>query len=328
MTYNKIAEIAHVSLSTVSKALSGSREISEELTEKIINVAIDQGYFEKKHKQKIQYAKSKALTIAIICPEIISMAYAQEITAIKNEIDARDGLASIYVYDFSSDKLNKIIKMITVRNCADGIILFPMANPFYKPTIPMVAISSHIADYDTVCCDIYSYFDDVIKYLKDLGHEKIAFVGETNTMQKFAAYKKSLEKFKLPYIEDNVYIINKRFEHIGYRAAEKMIQENRIPTAVICAYDEIALAMIHSFSEHGINVPQQISVVGINNIPASEYSQIPLTTVRIFQKEQGELAINLLYDKIFNGSNIIQHISVKHELIKRKSADRLFSKED
>jgi LacI family transcriptional regulator len=322
MTYNKIAKSAHVSLSTVSKALSGSKEISEDLAKKIIDIAIEQGYFENKHKRKIQYTKNKALTIAIICPEIISFAYARDITAIKNEIDSRDGLTSIYVYDFSIEKLNQIIKTITVRNCADGIILFPIYDEFKRTSIPMVAISQNTSDIDSVFHDMYSCFDDIIGYLKSLGHKDIAFVGETYTMSKFYAYNNSLKKFGLPFKEDNVYIINERFEQIGYHAVEQMLKKRHLPTAVICAYDEIALAMIHSLSAHNIKIPQQISIVGINDIPASEYAQVPLTTVRIFQEEQGEIAINLLYDKIFNGSKNIQHITVNHELIKRNSTDK------
>ena len=323
MTYKKIAESAHVSLSTVSKALSGSKEISEELSQKIIEIAIEQGYFEKKSKRKIEYAKNGAVTIAIICPEIISITYATNVTAIKNEIEARGGFSTIYTYDFDPNKLNKIIEMITVRNCADGIILFPMNDLFSKPLIPFVSMSpvlpSDKIDYNTVSCDVYAYFDDIIKYLKDLGHEKIAFVGELNTLKKLDAYQKSLEKFNIPYDKDRTYILNERFERIGFCAVEKIIHEKDMPTAIVCAYDEIALAMIHSFSLYGIEIPKQISMIGINDVPMAAYSQVPLTTVRTFQEEQGEIAINLLYDKIFGNSEAIQHIIVKHQLVERES---------
>lgn len=152
-----------------------------------------------------------------------------------------------------------------------------------------------------------------------MGHQKIAFVGEEYTMTKHDAYKKALETHSIPYDEGEVYIIKERFERIGYEAAEKMMQKGELPTAVVCAYDEIALAMIHSFSENEIEVPKCINVVGINDIPMAAYSQVPLTTVRTYREEQGVIAINLLCDKIFNKSKVVQHITIDHELIERKS---------
>ncbi len=87
---------ANVSLSTVSKALSGSKEISDELRQNIIQIAKEMGYFEEKRKRKIEYSKSDAITIAVICPEIISLFYAGEITAIKNKIEESGGLCAVF----------------------------------------------------------------------------------------------------------------------------------------------------------------------------------------------------------------------------------------
>lgn len=323
MTYKKIAQIANVSLSTVSKALSGSKEISAELSQKIIQIAKEQGYFEKKGRRKIEYTKSDSITIAIICPEIISLFYAGEITAIKNEIEARGGLSAVYVYDFDNQKLERILEQITIRNSADGIVLFPIDRPIQSLSIPLVCISSlKNLPYDTVDCDAEACMSDMVGYLKNLGHTDIAFVGETNTMSKLEAYKKSLTDSGLPYSADNVYIIEERFEKIGYKAAEQMMQKEHLPTAVICAYDEIALAMIHCFSDAGIKVPEQISIMGINDIPMSAYAQIPLTTVCLFREEQGAIAIRMLYDKIFGISDAIQHVSIEHRLIERKSTGK------
>ena len=324
MTYKKIAQIANVSLSTVSKALSGSKEVSAELTQEIVRIANEIGYFEQKRKRKIEYTKLGAVTIAIICPEIISLFYANEITAIKNEIEALGGLCAVYVYDFDTKKFDKILEQITVRNSADGIVMFPPECYTQSTSIPIVCLSSSKnIRYDTVFCDPNLYLLDMVRYLKDLGHTDIAFVGEPNTTVKSEAYKKAMYELELPYIPENEYIINERFEEIGYQAAQQIMQKDNLPTAIICAYDEIALAMIHSFSKHGIKVPEQISIMGINDIPMSTYAQIPLTTVRIFHDEQGALAVNMLYDKIFKNSTATQHVSIEHCLIERQSTGKV-----
>lgn len=323
MTYKKIAQIAHVSVSTVSKALSGSKEVSQELTQEIIRIAKELGYFEKKGKRKIEYTKMNSITIAIICPEIISLSYADEITAIKNKIELLGGFPAVYVYDFDDKKLTGILEHITVKNCADGIVLFPNGGSVPRQSIPMVCMfPMDDSLHDTVYCDTNDYVLDMVRFLKDLGHSDIAFVGEPNTVQKANAYKNAMLKLDLQYTEENEYIINERFEEIGYQAAEQIIEKGKLPTAIICAYDEIALAMIHKFTKRGIKIPEQVSIMGINDIPMSAYAQIPLTTVRVFKEEQGEAAVNILYDKIFENSDIIKHISIEHRLIERQSTGK------
>lgn len=291
MTYKKIAKIAHVSLSTVSKALSGSCEISEELREKIIKIAIDCGYFAEKGKRKIEHIGKNDIVVAIICPEIISVSYAGEIAAIKKELEDRGALAAVYVYDFDDEKLNSIIKKITVTNCADGIILFHTPSFTERPSIPIVCISTPATDYDTLLYDVNACLSDIVTYLKTLGHEDIAFVGELQTKIKLEAYKTALAACGLTYKDENVFIVEDRFEGIGYAAAKQIMEKKILPTAVICAYDEIALSLIHVLTENGIDVPNTISVVGINDIPMSAYSAIPLTTVRVFEKEQAKIAV-------------------------------------
>ena len=79
MTHKKIAELAHVSVSTVSKALSGSKEVSRELTEEIKRIAFETGYFQEKSKRRLMYEKNQQVLIAVICPEVISIQYSRMI---------------------------------------------------------------------------------------------------------------------------------------------------------------------------------------------------------------------------------------------------------
>ncbi len=319
MTYEKIARLANVSTSTVSKALNGSREISDELRKSIIKIATDEDYFAKKGKRKVEYTRDGAITVAVVCPEIISVAYAGEINAIKRELESRGAFLSVYIYDFDKEKLDRIIENITVGNRAEGIILFPSEPIEQEAAIPLIAIGTCTGCCDTVSCDMSAYFSDIVKYLKALGHKDIAFVGERLTASKEKAFGEALSKHGLEYKAENVYIINERFEDIGYAAADEMLKNGSLPSAAVCAYDEIALALIKRLSENGVKVPQDISVVGINDIPMSAYSLIPLTTVRIFEKEQAQIAIKMLYEKIFGTCEAIRHVTIQHKLIERDS---------
>lgn len=321
MTHKEIAKLANVSLSTVSKALSSSGEVSEELREKIVKIAIEQGYFAEKSKRKIEYARKNSITVAIICPEIVSVAYAGQITAIKNELEKRGAVAAVYVYDFDAEKLKRIIKAITVGNRADGIVLLDTVPIVSDNSIPIVGIGSAACNYDTVSVNTDDYFSDIIGYLKESGHREIAYVGEPNTHVKYESYKRALEKHGLQYSDRNVYIVNERFEEIGYVAAERMIREDKLPDAAVCAYDEIALALMRMLMEYGKGIPEDISIVGINNIPMAAYSVVPLTSVRIFGEEQAQTVVDLLYGRIFGAKTEISHYTTSYELIKRESTE-------
>lgn len=205
-----------------------------------------------------------------------------------------------------------------MRNGANGIVLYPHGDVTPETTIPIVTISHQVGKYNSVCCDLDLCFDEILATLTALGHRRIAFVGERFTASKRASFCRAMEKSGLSCDERDIYTVSERFEQIGYIAAEQMMQA-ALPTAVVCAYDEIALAMIHRFGISGISVPSDISVVGINDIPAAAYAQVPLTTVRTFQEDQGEIVVKLLYDQIFGKAQAVRHVSLHPELVQRKS---------
>lgn len=320
MTHKKIAELANVSVSTVSKALSGSREVSDELRAQIVKIALETGYFKEKNKRKIEYMKNKPTVIAIVCPEIISIHYSDMITSIKREIEKRNGLISVYIYDFDGEKLKKIMDTLSVSKEVDGIITFSEANFNLLPNVPVVCIDDNRSDKcDTVCSDTESIFMSVIGYLKLLGHRKIGFVGERNTLPKQEAFLSAMDNHGLYVDEKSIYNFPERFEKIGELAAERIVKDNRDFSAFVVAYDEVGIGLIHGLAKYNIRVPEDISVVGINDIPYSGYSSPPLTTVRISFEEQCSNAVKILYDKIMSKSNEINRIFVDHRLIIRGS---------
>ncbi|MDD6735861.1 MAG: LacI family DNA-binding transcriptional regulator [Clostridiales bacterium] len=323
MTHKEIAKIAHVSVSTVSKALSDSREVSSETAERIKRIAIETGYFEEKNKRRIEYKKGKSAVVAVLCPEIISADYSRMVDEIKKAVESRGGRISAYIYDFSKDKLGAGINSIVLGNEADGIIVIGDGSFEKAPSIPTVQIgkcSSGIVD--CVYSDGAAVTDTVVEYLMRLGHTKIGYVGEFLTMKKYSFFKESLKKHRLPFCEDWCHTIDKRFEEVGYEAAERIYKSQNRPTAFVCAYDEVALALIYGLTNRGISVPEDISVVGVNDIPFSAYAAKPLTTVRMFYEKQCRMSVDILYDKIFGSSKEAQSIIVEHELVIRKTSDR------
>ncbi len=324
MTHKKIAELAHTSPSTVSKALSGSTEISPELSREIRKIAMESGYFNEKTKRKREYTENRSLMIALIVPEIAGAHYPMIINCLKEEIESRGGTAAIYIFDFDPAKRERLIEAAIISGSTDGMIIISPPAFTAKPAIPTVGIASRGSAFcDTVGTDAEKLMCDTILYLKGLGHTKIGFVGEYNTVSKANDFRAAMHGAGLEPDEDFIYTVNDRFEAIGIKAAESILSTERRPTAVVAAYDEIAYGLIHTLTKNGIRIPDELSVIGINNIPTADYVQIPLTSVDVFSREQYRIAAELLFEKIFSKSAVIRHVTVQHKIIERQTTKRI-----
>lgn len=309
MTYRKIAQLASVSLSTVSKALSGSSEISKETADRIRKIAEENGAIRPK------YRKDRPSTrIAIIVPEIVSVYYAQMASEVVNEFRNLDIEPYIHICGFSDEKHFSIIEVITDEQLTDGIISFVSIKYPHKINIPMVCICgmNQASYYDIIKADVQAGIYDALEYLTSLRHRKIGFISEKNTEVRLKYFKSTAAQLGIIIDPAYIFISDKRFEKIGCEAAEHYMKLPDKPTALIAAYDEIALGAIHTFAANGISVPGDISVIGINDIPSASYAAVPLTTVRSFTSEIIQLGVKLLTDKIRNPEKrLTQFITVR-----------------
>lgn len=329
-TYKEIAKIAGVSLSTVSKALSGSAEISEKTRSSILRIANELGYFKSKNLRKLKYNKYESMNIALICPEIISVHYSSTLTAIKNIIEEKGDNVFVYVTDFNSEKAKNTINKLTVDGFIDGIILVDVFIKDFSTSIPTVAITfQDIVSVDSVGTSMVHLWYDMVAYLKNKGHKKIGFVGEFLTKFEEKHFRLAVSRHNLKTDENYIYICecNKRFEQIGNEAAYKIAKQSERPTAIIAAYAEIGIGLIHRLLKLGISVPDDISVLAGNNTLACEYSHIPITSFDLSDEEIAKNATDLLFDKIINKTDVIKHITLGYKVIERDSVKEIFKSE-
>lgn len=206
----------------------------------------------------------------------------------------------------------------------DGIISLAGIKYPHKIDIPIVELNSGLSSTynDVINTDVETGMVETVEYLLSLGHQ-IGFVGEKNTYHKLRCFKSAMTKMGVTTDPSFIFISDKRFELIGQEAAEYFMKLTDMPTALICAYDEVAIGAIKTFAAKGISVPDDISVVGMNDIPAASYTSVPLTTIGTYSNEIIKLGVNMLIDKIRNpGKHMTQHILVRCELIVRSSTAR------
>ena len=277
MTLKKIAKKANVSISTVSRALNNSFDINPETRDYILKIADEQGYFREKKRVKMENKRKNSINAAIICPEIISSHYSGMVTALAEVIKSKGSDCMVYYNDFDQTQLENIIKHCIEVTGHDSIICFNSI-PFEvdNGNIPIVC-QSGLERYSKLVIDYSLVLKKCLSFLMKKGKKKIAYAGESHSSHKEVHLINALK-------EENAelfcsYKSSYRFGKAGEECAKIFLESKEKPDAVICAYDEIAFGFIHTIEKHGIRVPEDVAVIGINNVPSSEYFSHGLTTV-------------------------------------------------
>lgn len=323
ITYKKIAEELNVSQSTVSKALTGSHEISLPLAEKIQQKAKEIGYFSLKRERNREYAKKFRPEIAILIPEIVSIYYSELATRLTDEITEHGGKASLYIIGFDEEKQSRLLDEIYDEVHFDGVILLSAFKYSGEIKLPTVAFDSskEKRNCQNFSTNIESGMDEAIEHLVSLGHKRIGFVGEGLTKGKEQVFRRAMQKAGIEIDERFIFRLPLRFENIGKEAGERIAEMEERPSAVITAYDEVAIGLISTLTEKSVRVPEDISVIGINDIPVAKYYSPPLTTVSIRTDEKCSFAVSNIFNRIYKNDfgKIERGIELTTHLIVRKS---------
>ena len=296
MNLSKLAQIANVSVSTVSKAFSDSNEISEQTKEMIFNVAKEYGCFEKYYKPT--YPKK---VISVICPEMLGIHYTQMATFLSNEISLRDGTMVLSVSDFSAHKEQELIDYYTRFSRADGIIVIEPACVIKNNTdIPIVQIGMDNESKNVDCVNVVANdaMNNALRYLIGKNHKKIAFIGEKYTEQEYEYFVSALNRLNLNADSNLISISDMRFYDAGYYEMDKFIKQNDIPDVIFAAYSHIAVGILQRLKEEGLSVPGDVSVICMDDITSVPYSDIELSCIKMHLDEVCATALDLLYQKI------------------------------
>lgn len=314
MTMRELARLANVSVSTVSKAFNNSPDINKQTKNQILELAKIHGCYGKYYKGKF----NKKI-IAIICHEFKSNFYTQFVERLQSIIESNNGIAIVSADNFSATRQAEFVEYYASYLKVDAIIIFGTKTPIKKGyDIPIVSISPAIAVNDSICVDYYTPLKELFELLHNCGHRNIAFIGEALTTGKQEAF----EALAKEYDDINTYIIknNYRFEQCGKQGITELLNKTDKCTAVICAYDNVAFGAIRQLKKSGYNIPNDISVVGMDNISTAEFSETSLSTIDASPNEICMLAWDLVEKKLQNKFyRSYQRIILNGKLIIRES---------
>ncbi len=314
MTMQELASLAGVSVSSVSKAFSGSREISIDTKNRIFDVAREYGCYEK--YLKTTFPKK---IIAVICYEFRSGYYSSQLSLLEREIVKRDGIMVASTCNFDLTEGEMLVDFYAEHLKADGIIIFGHRKLQKKYDVPIVVIGES-DEYDAVCLSSENAIAEAVELFLEKGHKNIAFIGESLTGNKNELFKKAMEKSGTLVRDEYIIEASERFEEAGYTAMNTLLSLKNPPTAVLAAYDNIALGAMRSIREKGLKIPEDISIIGMDDIKECEYFDVPLTSITSYVEDLCEIVADMMFDRINNGiKGKIKKIRLSTELIERGS---------
>ena len=273
MTLTELARLANVSLSTASKAFSGAEDISEETREHIFRIARENGCFGRFYKGK--YVKP---IIAVISSEPIGGYYGRIVEALRKQIE-QDGCICVTATDsFDAEKQEELLDYFISWMKVDGVIVFSLKSPLKKAyRTPVISLfSSADQNIDAVKTTMADTIFETAALLSDYGHRKVAFIGEKLTGGKQRSLEAAIHRLGGSCCS---VVSDKRFEEAGEDGARRLLASGVPFTAVVCAYDNIAYGAIKEFKRHGLSIPDDVSVIGMDNLDTSAYTETSLTSI-------------------------------------------------
>ncbi|WP_223883412.1 LacI family DNA-binding transcriptional regulator [Arenibacter lacus] len=335
MTLKKIAQAFNVSVSTVSKAINDSHEISAELKSKIQQFAKENNY--RPNKLALNLRQKKTKTIGVVVPNILNYFFTQVFSGIEKVANDRGYNLLSCISDESYEKEVKTLGFLG-GGTVDGIIIsmaeetqfnnkLDHIHNLLEQQIPMVMFDrvSHEIECDKVVVDDYEAGFRTTKYFLDTGCASIAVVTAIDQSSvgklRVSGYKKALEEASIPYNDQLVVRLSKNTDLELMMSL--LLSHQKIDG--IMALDEItAVEVLRIVKSRGYKVPQDISIIGFTNGKLSQYVTPSLTAVSQHGTFLGETAANILIERMEeNTTKEFATQTIKTSLVVRDSTQKI-----
>ena len=318
LTLKEFAKQIGYSPSTISKALNDSKSCytSESVKESIRKKAAELGY--RPNLTARSLITQRTNTIGLLLPSIGGF-YAELVRLMEFALEERKyfGLFAFWRPEDGDAGFRNAYERIVQRGI-DGIITCHYTKWLKDCHMPLVVYGNKHDDIDCVFPDKFDYGRRAVDFLRKLGHRKIAFVGRREDLR-FKSYRAELDANGLPFREEWACDCGLSLT-AAEAAAEKISESADIPSAVLAFNDMTAYAVIHTFMKNGIRVPEDISVIGFDDLPEAKYYNPPLTTFQHDISNVAELLVDVILKRIETPDFPLQAIPLCPDIVERASA--------
>lgn len=335
VTLADIAREVGVSKSAVAQVLRSdpSCRVASDTRQRILDTAHALGYLHNYYAQTLSSGKTRLVGIltATIQPEVLTRKW----MAIEANIRSRGYRTLLRCSGFDPDYELSVLNEF-FQNMVEGIIVLSDIGDeasdalrlLIERRIPVLRLDP-FKDMPTDCVTVDRAFGAYLatKHLLDLGHRRIAFMGvqaglHPSVYHRIPGYCQALREYGIEP-EDSLLlsISGEPTYEVGYESAREMLARRVDATALFCCNDQVAIGSMKALHEAGIRIPQDLAIIGFDNISASEYAPVPLTTIAQPVEEIGRLAVEMLFNRMSapEDSRPPQTLCLQPRLIARES---------
>ena len=308
VTENDIARIAGVSQTTVSRVLNNNPSVKSSTRQKVMAAIKEIGFTPDPIARSM--VTNRTGTIGLIVGDISNPFYAETAKIIIGAARNKGYDVIVSDTDDDSDTLQKEIKMLLNRR-VDGIMIASInrwdtfTQELYKSGFPVILFNRTTDDSQihSVNLDNEHGAQIAVKHLVELGHKQISFISGPSKFstfhQRLKGYKQGLKNFNLPFNQELVYQGSLTYEEIGKFVGE-VLSRAESPTSFFASTDHLAIFVMEAVARIGLKVPEEISIIGFDDIDISSNPYINLTTISQQKQKMASIALERLLSLIEN----------------------------
>jgi LacI family transcriptional regulator len=326
VTIHHVAEAAGVSVSTVSRVLNNKVDVAVDTYRTVQDVIEKLGYTSSLAARSLRSRRTNVIGLVLF--DIIDPFSVQVMGGVDRAL--KDLHYDLIVYSsvdskrkLAADRERRSISLLD-NSITDGIIVVAPSAATFTNVSPIVIIDPHNENpnYPAVIAENREGALAVMQYLTGLGHQRIGFIGGRpelqSATQRLQGYTDGLRQAGLP-LEPGLVQAGDYSKPTGYICTQKLLSLPKPPTAIFAANDQSAFGVLEAAHEAGLRVPNDLSIIGFDNIPESAYVTPPLTTVDQSIERMGFIAARLLMRLISEGEVENSIYTIPTQLVVRES---------
>lgn len=337
MSITRLARELSVSTATVSLALSGSTEVSEQTRQRVIKAAERTGYVPNRQAQALRTRRSRL--IGLIIPGLDNPIYVERVASAQRAA-AEHGYEVTFAYSDWSVSQERAICRNFLGLGVEGVIVegsaSPLADadnpenpfrPFLQQGIPLLHFSdttySVARNISSIQINRAGGIYAAMRHLLDLGHRSFGFLGIVahspgkRAHPRMVGIERALAEFGEPVQTEFLFPAHNTLD--GYQLInDRLNRGTALPTALLTLNDQIAIGAMRAVFDHGLSVPEDLSVIGFDNVQMSAFCRPRLTTVSQTHQDMGGVGVNMVINQIERG-HPPSHQQLDLELIVRES---------
>jgi DNA-binding LacI/PurR family transcriptional regulator len=332
-----LAEHLELSQTTVSLVLNNSpsaKSIPQDTRNRVMEAATRLNYRPNYFARSLR--QSRSMSVGVLAPDLSEGYFTRVMSGVVQELTSAHYFYFTACHDWNQDLIEQYPRML-VERAVDGFLLLNTPAEQISVPVPVVAISAHSAvqNVTNIVLDHHKAVEIALKHLFDLGHRRIAFMRgpkaipdsdyRWESIQVVAAEIGLRIDSALVVRIDSTSWSTKTGQHpmapeIGYKPMQSLLETTRDFTAIFCFNDIAAIGAIRALKDVGLRVPEDVSVVGFDDIQSAAYSTPSLTTVRQPLFEMGQRGAKILLDRIGNReAGYPSEVVMEPELVIRES---------